>query len=63
MTKPTVAPESDQSSDQDVLDQTMISLAPEAFEAVLRWMEAEPTDAELAGMERLRAVRRKWADG
>ena len=23
----------------------------------------KPSDAELAGMERLRAVRRKWADG
>lgn len=36
-----------------LLDQTTIYADAKAFEEILDWMEAEPTEAEQAGMSRL----------
>lgn len=46
-----------------LLDQTMIRLDAEAFQQVLAWMEAPPSEAEAQGMDRLRSVKADWANG
>jgi uncharacterized protein (DUF1778 family) len=46
-----------------LLDQTMIRLDAEAFQRVLAWMEAPPSDVEARGMDRLKSLRADWANG
>ena len=44
------------------LDQTMIPLEPEAFAAVLKWMESPLTEAEAEGLRRIKNAKCDWAN-
>jgi uncharacterized protein (DUF1778 family) len=46
-----------------LLDQTMIRLDAEAFQKVLAWMDAAPSEAEAKGIDRLKSVKSDWANG
>ncbi|UVC07626.1 DUF1778 domain-containing protein [Rhizobium sp. TH2] len=46
-----------------LLDQTMIRLDAEAFQKVLTWMDAVPSEAESKGIDRLKSVKSDWANG
>ncbi len=43
-----------------LLDQTTIQADQQAFQKVLDWMDAAPTEAEEAGMRRLIEIRAPW---
>ena len=43
-----------------LLDQTTIQADQQAFQKVLDWMDAAPTEAEEAGMRRLIETRAPW---
>jgi hypothetical protein len=44
-----------------LLDQITIHVGRKAFEEILAWMDAEPSNEEIAGMKRLLAHELDWA--
>lgn len=46
-----------------LLDQTTIRIDAQAFQQVLEWIDAPPTEAEASGMKRLKSAAAGWVDG